>query len=116
MSSADENDRKIIINIIPLIPRIKQVKFGEKLLYKLSKYHQSLINNVDMNFKNNNNSDKNIPRKRTEDVLSNRLSKYNNKFNENNINNIYENMYIGINKNIIDQQKINNKNNLDEIN
>ena len=117
LSFADEKDREIIMNyIIPLTPKIKEVKFGEKLLFKLTKYYQPLANylNSNLNNENNNIPDKNFQIKSNEKITSNHVSDCNKKLNENNLNNIIENIYLGMNNN--DEQLRTNNNNFEKMN
>ena len=60
LQCAEEKVKENILkNIIPLIPKIKEVTFGERLLNKLYSSYPQLNYNNNNNFSNNNNIKKN---------------------------------------------------------
>ena len=95
LSCAEPDKRELILqNIIPLIPKIKCVSFGEKLLWRLMQTYPQLNTGVrtDNNNSNNNNSNSNNNNNNSNNNMNNNMNN-NNNVNNNNFNakNIYWN-------------------------
>ena len=75
-------------NIIPLIPKIKQVPFGDRLLSKMFATYPQLSSNSNYNFKNNNNLNKNNNGNNNKNIGNNGKGSKNN-FGYNNNKNKY---------------------------
>ena len=122
---ADEYQKEIILKyIIGMIPKIKNVSFGEKMLNRLiSSYPQinsyiysngdvtfqdtmNSINNYNNNIKKNKKKGKKIRNKNNINI--NDINQNNNMFNNNQVNNNYHGKSINVNNNIT----INNFNNM----
>ena len=85
LSCAEPEKREIILqNIKPLIPKIKYVSFGEKLLWRLMQTYPQLNTEIRSDNNSNNNSNNN-------NNINNNFNQKNNYWNNNNNNNSYNN-------------------------